>query len=172
MKFLTLIFKNIARNKVRSILTALGTMVLVFVVTLVWSVLKFLDDATAEKSTNLKAIVTERWQLPSQMPFSYAATLSEGAYREPGDIKPDDSMTWQFYGGTLDKGTRTFENSLFAFALEPRKLRTMMDELDSLPPDQAADLDAAIETMEQNRQGIILGRDRLALLNKLSLIHI
>ena len=28
---------------------------------------------------NLKAIVTEKWSVPSRMPFSYAATLAEGA---------------------------------------------------------------------------------------------
>ena len=65
MKFLLLILKNIRRNLVLSSLTSLGTVVLVLVVTLVWSVLAFLDRATAEKSRNLKAIVTERWQFPN-----------------------------------------------------------------------------------------------------------
>ena len=80
-------------------------MVLVLVVTMVWSVLAFLDAATAEKQQNLKAIVTERWQIPSQMPFSYATTLCEGAAREPSDLKPLDSMTWSFYGGSTDAKT-------------------------------------------------------------------
>ena len=166
MKFLLLIFKNVRRNLILSTLTSLGTIVLVLVVTLVWSVLAFLDQVTEAKSKNLKAIVTERWQIPSQMPFSYAATLSEGAARNPGDVYPTDSMTWQFYGGSTDANQRTMQNSLFAFAMEPRKLRTMMDDLDTLPPDQAADLDAAIEKMEQNRQGLILGKERMAMLNK------
>lgn len=166
MKFFLLIIKNIRRNLVRSLLTSLGTIVLVFVVTLVWAILSFLDAATAEKSQNFKGIVTERWRLPSQMPFAYAASLCAGAASKPGDVQPDDSMTWQFYGGTVDPEKRTRENSLFAIATDPRKLRTMMDELDSLPPDQAARLDEAIAKMEQNRQGIILGRDRLASMNK------
>jgi putative ABC transport system permease protein len=102
MKFLLLILKNVRRNAVRSTLTAVGTMVLVFVVTLVWSILDFLDKVTAEKTDNLKAIVTERWQMPSQMPFPYADTLSNGAARHPLDLHPIDSMTWQFYGGTID----------------------------------------------------------------------
>ena len=87
--------------------------------------------------------------------------LSDGAARQPGDVKPLDSMTWQFYGGTLDPAKRTRENSLFAIAIEPRKVPTMMDELDSLPADQAAKLDAAVQKLEQNRQGIILGIQRL-----------
>ena len=75
-------------------------------------------------------------------------------------------MTWQFYGGTLDPEKRTRENSLFAIATEPRKLRTMMDELDTLPPEAAAKLDEAIRKMEQNRQAIIMGQDRLVAVNK------
>ena len=96
-------------------------MALVLVVTLVWSLLAFLDSITTEKKQNLKAIVTERWQFPSQMPFAYAETLAEGAAREPGDVQPLDSMTWQFFGGTLDKENVTRDTRLFAFAMEPRK---------------------------------------------------
>ncbi len=166
MKFFLLIIKNIRRNLVRSLLTSLGTIVLVFVVTLVWSILSFLDAATAEKTRNFKGIVTERWRLPSQMPFAYAASLCEGAASKPGDIKPEDSMTWQFYGGTLDPTKRTRENSLFAIATDPAKLRTMMDELDALPPENAVALEEAIQKMQQNRQGIILGKDRLTSINK------
>ena len=126
MKFLLLILKNIRRNPVLSLLTSLGTIVLVLVVTLVWSVLAFLDAATSEKQRNLKAIITERWQIPSQMPFSYANSLTEGAAHNEGDLHPDDSMTWSFYGGCTDIKNRTLYNTLFAFALEPKKLTTMI----------------------------------------------
>jgi hypothetical protein len=47
MKFLLLIFKNVRRNLVRSSLTSLGTIALVLVVTLVWSILAFLDLVTS-----------------------------------------------------------------------------------------------------------------------------
>lgn len=166
MKYLRLIIENALRNPVRTLLTTLGTMVLVFVVTMVWSILSFLDSETASKGSNFKAIVTERWRLPSQMPYAYADSLRRGAAREPGDVEPNDSMTWSFFGGSLDPERRTRESSLFAFALQPEKLMTMMDELDELPADQAADLDQAVEKMTDNRQGIILGRDRLTAINK------
>jgi hypothetical protein len=45
MKFLMLIFKNLRRNLVRSLLTSAGVMVLVFVITLIWSILGFLAEA-------------------------------------------------------------------------------------------------------------------------------
>ncbi len=84
MKLLLLTVKNMRRNLIRSTLTALGTMVLVFVFTLIWSVLSFLDAVTAEKTENLKAIVSERWQIASQMPYAYAPTLAEGAAQSGG----------------------------------------------------------------------------------------
>ncbi len=166
MKLFGLLLKNMRRNFVRSALTVGGTMVLVLVMTCVWSILVFLDDVTTEKSKNLKAIVTERWQMPSQMPFAYAASLSEGAARKPDDARPTDSMTWQFYGGTLDKKAITMESMLFAFAMEPSKVTTMMDDLDELPAGQKAELEASLRKMETDRRGIIVGRERLEMMNK------
>src|SRR5215210_3902520 len=105
-KQLRFIFKSLGRNLRRTILTGLAIFVLVFVVTLVWTILWFLDLVTSEKSKDLKAIVTERWQVPSQMPVSYAASLAEGAASRPDDVRPTDHMTWQFYGGTIDPNKR------------------------------------------------------------------
>ena len=168
MKYLLLIAKNLRRNRTRSLLTAAGTMILVLVVSLVWSILSFLDGATTEKNANFKAIVTERWRIPSQMPFAYAESLSEGAARRPGDVRPTDSMTWQFYGGTLDPTNRTRDNSLFAFAMQPLKIATMMDEFDTLPHDSEAyrQLLDVIGKLDRNRRGLLLGRDRLAAIGK------
>ena len=166
MKFLMLIFKNLRRNLLRSMLTGAGVMVLVFVITLIWSILGFLDMATSEKSANFKGIVTEKWSIPSQLPFSYASTLENGAAREESDVKPMDSMTWQFFIGSVDKTNIGYSTFIFAFCMEPKKLLTMMDELDSLQPGPRAELDKAIKAMEQNRQGIIIGQKRLAALEK------
>ena len=166
MKFLMLIFKNLRRNLVRSLLTSAGVMVLVFVITLIWSILGFLDMATSEKSANFKGIVTEKWSIPSQLPFSYANTLENGAAREESDVKPMDSMTWQFFIGSVDKTNIGFSTFIFAFCMEPQKLLTMMDELDSLQPGPKAELDKAIKAMESNRQGIIVGQKRLAAIEK------
>ena len=161
MKYLILIWKNLRRSILRSTLTALGTMVLVFVVTLVWSVLSFLQAATEEKSQNLKAIVTERWSIPSRMPFSYATGLSEGAAAKPDDVRPLDSMTWQFYGGTLDPEKFTRENVIFGIAVEPSKIATMLDGLEDLSASDQALLDASVQRLSENRQGIILGQNQL-----------
>lgn len=170
MQFLWLILDNARRNLVRTVLTSLGTMVLVFVVTLVFSILTFLDNATTEKSRNLKAIVTERWQIPSQMPMSYAGILERGAPRGEGDIsiEPKDSMLWSFYGGSIDSDPkqRTFKNAVFAFCLKPRSLYEMMDGLDDLPPAQAAEFRKVVDKLNETRNGIVVGVERLKAINK------
>jgi putative ABC transport system permease protein len=161
-----LVFKSLRRNLLRTILTAAAIVVLVFVVTLVWTVLWFLDLVMTEKAANFKAIATEKWQIPSQMPFAYAEGLSAGAASKPTDAHPLDSMTWGFYGATLEPDKRSFESILFFFVMEPRKLLTMMDDLDRLPPDQKADLERAVKAMEQNKRAIIVGHERLERMGK------
>jgi putative ABC transport system permease protein len=166
---LKFIVKSLRRNPLRTILTSVATMVLVLVVTMVWSVFAILDKVTTEKSRDFKAIVTEKWQIPSTMPFAYSQSLSEGAPSKPGDYRVDpdnDAMTWQFYGGNLDPINRTRENMIFFFCLEPSKLLKMMDGLEKLTDQERADLDKACKQMEQDPRKVIVGIDRLKALNK------
>lgn len=165
-KYLVLILKNVRRNLLRSALTGLGTMVLVFVVTLVWSVLWFLDKETTQRSENFKAIVTEKWSMPSRMPYSYAVPLSEGAANKPGDVRPMDSMTWQFFAGTTEPGKGSRENTMFVIATDPDKVMSMLDGMESLPPDQEKEMAAIVERVKANKHGIVLGRNQLKAMNK------
>ena len=173
-KYLRMIVKSLGRNLRRTILSGLAIFVLVSVVTLIWSILWFLDLVTAEKSKDFKAIVTERWQLPSQMPLSYGASLSEGAASRPDDLRPLDHMTWQFYGGTVDPTNRTREGIVFFFCMEPEKLLSMkdgkpvsmMDGIEDFTSEQLADLERGIKAMKANKRAVIVGRDRLQLMNK------
>jgi putative ABC transport system permease protein len=158
-KYVAFISKSLLRNWLRTFLTSFAVMVLVFVVTLVVSFLAVLDFIMMEKSKDLKAIVTERWQVPSQMPYSYASTLEQGAASHSGDVRPEDTMSWSFYGGTLDPEKKTRENMLFAFAMDPRKLRSMMDDLENLDP-------ATQQKLVENKRGIIIGIEKLQAINK------
>jgi putative ABC transport system permease protein len=172
-RYVRILLKSLARNKVRTMLTSVAVMALVFVVSLIWSALALLDEVTREKSKDFKALVTERWQLPSQMPMSYATTLAEGAATKSTDVRPVDSMTWSFFGGTTDE-KRTRESLLFFFCMDPAKLltikdgkaQTMMDGLDELSSTELAELARLVELMKQDKRRVILGRDRLKALNK------
>ncbi|MDX1970183.1 MAG: ABC transporter permease [Planctomycetaceae bacterium] len=170
MNLIRLVFDNLIRNPLRTVFTSLATMVMVLVVTAVFSILSFLAKATTEKAENLKGIVTERWQIPSQMPWAYAAALSEGAPHRDGDIRvePKDSMTWSFYGGATveDPAQRSIDTILFAFCLQPQALLNMMDDLDTLQGEPRKEFEKTVARLEENRIGIILGKERARLLGK------
>jgi putative ABC transport system permease protein len=162
------VLKSLLRNLLRSSLTAAATMLLVFVVTLVWTVLWFLHAVTAEKSKDLKAIVTEKWQIPSQMPFSYGATLEDGGARQPGDVKPQGFMTWQFYGGSLvqDPSQRSRDNIVFFFGMDPKKFLTMMDGIDEFTDLQKTQIKQWADDMVKDKRKVVIGEERLAALHK------
>ena len=174
-----LVLRSLSRNSLRSVLTSLATIVLVVVVTLVWSILAFLDRQTEEKSHNLKALVTEKFQIPSQMPFAYADSLAHGAPRQKGDYEVNpaiDAMSWSFYGGTLDPTEKpTRENLLFFFAMEPSKVMaadgrgsftTMMDDLDDLSDAKKQRLAADCLEIEKYPNKVLLGPSRMKSINK------
>jgi putative ABC transport system permease protein len=169
MKIFFLILKNLRRNKLRTVITSLAVMVLVLVVTMIWTVVYFLDHLTDQKGGNLKAIVTDRYDMQGQLPLSYAGPLSEGAARKPGDKKPVDSMAWQVYIGTLDAEKRTRESLVALVATDARHLPTkdgqgvthkgMVDDLDPMER-------AVVDRLANTTDGCLLGRKRLKTLDK------
>jgi putative ABC transport system permease protein len=182
-----MIAKSLRRNLVRTALTSMATFVFVLSITMVGTILYVLNLVTTEKARDFKAIVTERWQIPSQMPFAYAASLSDGGARKTGDVHPDDSMTWSFVGGTIDPNKRTRENIVFFFGMDPAKLlrverdergnmkrdadgrviyTSMMDGMDELTDEQLDLLDKGCREMEKDRRKVIIGKERLAAMNK------
>jgi putative ABC transport system permease protein len=172
MKFFLLIIKNLRRNKLRTALTCLATMVLVFVVTMIWTMVYFIESYTKEKSGNLKAIVTVRYDMTGRMPLSYADPLSQGAYTKPGDKTPKDSAAWQFYIGTIDPDKKTRESMVFMLACDTTKLpwkekvngktvvhKGFFDDLDPMEPELIAKL-------HEKTDGCLMGRSRLKTLKK------
>lgn len=155
--------KNLRRNILRTLLTCLATVVLVFMVTMIWTVINFLDRAMEEKSTDIKLIVTERWQLPSQMPLTHAQYLdphnSKFLPELQGLVKPGDFMTWSFYGGTPDPKKMSPEYFVFFFCMDPDHIIPMMEDLDTLDP-------KLVERLKKSRYGCLLGPERLAKLGK------
>jgi putative ABC transport system permease protein len=168
MRFFRLIVKNVTRSPLRSILTVLGSMVLVMVVTGVWSMLWLLDLVTAEKKEDLKAIVTDRWSIPSRLPLSYEEILRKGAAIGPKDVKPSDYMTWQFYIGSVDPKKIVRENFVFAAAMDPAKVTTMMEGLDadSLSAAERQKVDGLVAAIQKNPHGIVVGENILKALEK------
>jgi putative ABC transport system permease protein len=75
-------------------------------------------------------------------------------------------MSWSFYGGTTDPQKMTRENVVFFFCMQPEKVLTMMDGMDEFTSDQKAQVEAACTAMAQVKNKVVIGKDRLASLNK------
>src|SRR5258708_21480653 len=71
-RMMLLALKNLRRNLVRTLLTGMAIAVFVMMITLIWSVMFFLDTSMQAKSSDFKLIVMERWKVPSMMPATHA----------------------------------------------------------------------------------------------------
>jgi putative ABC transport system permease protein len=168
-KFVLLILQNLRRNKLRTVVTCLAVMVLVLVVTMIWTIVYFLDDFTKDKSDNRKMIVTDRYDMQGLLPLSYVDPLRQGASQKPGDKAPVDAMSWQMYIGTLDQENRTRENLVVLVGMDVRHVPTkvgktvthkgMIDDLN--PVDKEL-----VDKLAATTTGCLVGRKRLATLNK------
>ncbi len=164
-KMCLLIVKNLRRNLLRTILTSSAIMVLVLMVTGIVTVLVGLDRYTAEKAKDFKLIIMDRYQVPSQLPSSYAdyfnPSLSSCLPEIKKNVGPNDFMTWSFYGGTLtpDAASRTLENMVFFFVTEPDSILPMMDDLEDLKPE-------VVEKLKATKNGCLMGTERLKAMNR------
>jgi putative ABC transport system permease protein len=117
----------------------------------------------------LKAVVSDRYDMLGQMPLSYVTPLSQGAAQTTDDKVPVDSMSWQFYLGTVDARNRTRESLVPLIATETRCIpakvgkkvthKGMIDDID--PVDQEL-----IDKLADKTDGCLMGRKRMQTLNK------
>jgi len=105
----------------------------------------------------LKLVISERDTVPSRMPLRYANYLnpkSRDCVLDSKDVRPEDFMSWRFYGGTREAQPRTRENTVFFIATEADAIRSMMEGL--------GDLDVGlVHRLRTTRTGCLLGRKKL-----------
>jgi putative ABC transport system permease protein len=172
MMLLKLILKNVYRNKLRSILTTLAIFFLVAVLTMVGTVLRFLEDSMAEKEKDIKLIITERSDMDS---FSQryledivrSDSQLNGILRTIPGFEPDLYASWNFVAFSLDKLFKEKDQFLICVATQPDMMMRMTDGIEDFP--QAAQ---AIYQMKyppvsgMENIGIIMGPERMKKLNK------
>lgn len=174
-KLAGLVFRSLRRNLLRTSLTYAALFVLTGMLTMIYSVVIFLDEVTKEKEGNLQVIMTERFSIPSMMPPGYANQLKGiietklSPEHRPKNLD-DNFMTWSFIAATLDREKPTQENSIFLIALEPHTVGTMMNDLginrDELGEEDYQQVLAAIEIVKQDKRNVVVGEDRLKKLGK------
>jgi putative ABC transport system permease protein len=157
-KLCMVMVKNLRRNLLRTMLTAVAIVVLVVMLTMILTVVSFLDASMEEKSQDIKLIVTEKWQLPSQMPLTHANYLDPKHPNFLPELRPyigpQDFMTWSFYGGSTEQGRMSRENIVFMFCMNPDHIKPMMDDLQDVP-------DSVIAELKRDPRNVVLGKERL-----------
>jgi putative ABC transport system permease protein len=174
---LLLLVRTLLRNPTRTALTFTATFVLVFVVSGIWSVLYFIDQFLSDQGRSPRVVVSDKWQLVSLLPLSYAPSLAEGAARKPGDVRPTDAMTWQVYLGTTEPANPSPQNTVPCIAMQPDKVTMLTDLFEELSTDAGSHradqraqrqqlIEEGVRRLKANKRGIILGKRRLADLDK------
>jgi putative ABC transport system permease protein len=162
--------RSVIRALLRTSLTYLAVFVLVFVLCCIWSILAFLGQIMTQNDANLKGIITEKYQIPSQMKPSHLGTVKQLIAELPPGQRPDNIedniMTWAFVGGTLDPEKRTPQNSLFFFATEPDKVLKMMPGLDELSGEEFDQLQKAVDGMSRDKRAVVIGAEKLKQMGK------
>jgi len=175
-KLAGLVFRSLRRNLLRTALTYIALFVLTGMLSFIYMIVSFLGNFTAEKEGQQLVILTEKFSIPSQMPPGYARQLKDiirdklPKQYQPADI--DNSfMTWSFVGATTDPTKFSPENNFFLFALDPDAISSgMMAEQglskEDLGEDDWDKLLGLVELVRQDKRHIIIGEDKLKIMNK------
>lgn len=167
MKFFLLIIKNLRRNNLRSLLTALAVMVLVAIFCMLVTVLTGLAEFTSEKSRDIKLIITDRYRFPSQFKTGDMDNLLRpgGPLGGIRGFHPEQFCYWHFVACTLDPDLKDKDQTFIVIATQPEKIAMLMDDLDGLDP-RAPELVKHPPRSGLQNIGLVLGADRMKKLNK------
>jgi putative ABC transport system permease protein len=143
MKYAKLIFKNILRNKIRTILTLLSLIVSIFLIISLATVLTEMERGTAESSP-LRLVSRHAVSLAFVLPMAHLQRIKT----VPG-VK--DAMPFNWFGGIYKEEKNFFAN----FAVDATKLRDIVTELKMS--------DAEWQAFINDRQGAIVGQKLVAL---------
>ncbi|HSQ54900.1 MAG TPA: FtsX-like permease family protein, partial [Gemmata sp.] len=175
-KVALLILRGLRRAPLRTALTYLALFVLTFVLCFIYAILALVDNKLTDKEKNFRAIMTEKYTVPSQMPRGYVDKLTDLAMSLPEGERPvngpDDVMSWSFFFGTTDPKTNRPENAMFMFGLDPMRVLNIDKEgkyysvLDDELVEGLSDTDrdlvyAACLQMREEPRKIVLSQSRL-----------
>jgi len=138
MKFAKLIFKNILRNKRRTLLTISSLVVSLFLIICLATILTEFDRGT-EESSPVRLVARHAVSLTFSLPMAHLDKIKA----VPG-VKEVTPFSW--FGGIYKDEKNSFAN----FAVDPRKLHEVLTELKMS--------DAEWQAFINDRQGAVVGQ--------------
>jgi putative ABC transport system permease protein len=171
MKLLLLILRNVGRNKLRSVLTALAVLFLVVVFSLLTTVLRFLDRTMQQKASDIPVVLTERYRFPSRFDRRHleqivypGSKLNSELSQLPG-FRHEKHTLWHFIFFTIDPERKDKNLQFGVIATLPEKIPLMIDELEGLDP-KLCELMKKPPRSRLENAGILMGPERLAMIKK------
>jgi putative ABC transport system permease protein len=170
-KVAQLLIRTLLRSPLRTSLSYIAIFVLTTVITGIYSIVNFIGLATAEKESNFKVILTEKYTIPSQMPPGYEQRLKDVLRKLPPELQPvngeQDVIAWSFVGGTTDPTNPRQENAIFMFCVDPLRITTMMDGLEKkdLTDAEYNEMQKLTTMMKEDYKRIIMSKARLEKMN-------
>jgi putative ABC transport system permease protein len=143
MKFAKLVFKNILRNKRRTVLTVLSLVVSLFLIISLATVLTEFERGSSEANP-LRLVTRHAVSLAFPLPIADVERI-----KQVSGVK--DAMPFSWFGGIWKDEKNFFAN----FAVDPVKLRNVITELKMS--------DAEWQAFINDRQGAIVGKKLVTL---------
>src|ERR1051325_10244330 len=108
MKLFKLILKNLARNKLRTSLTALAIFSLIAIFTLIATVISFLNAQMTDQTKDVLSLISDRYRIPSRFDRKYIDDIAKpGGFLNSqlntvDGFHEDLANLWHFVVMTLD----------------------------------------------------------------------
>lgn len=167
MKMFGLILKNLWRNKIRTVLTALAVFTLVAIFSMIFSVIRFLDLSMEQKSRDIRLVLTEKYRIPSRFDISKMdpiihenAELAKQLQDQAAGFHPGNNATWTFAAATLDPEMKDRNKFFFCIATQPEKIPYMIDGLEGFDR-SLTDKMVNPPRYRLPNQGMLMGADRM-----------
>jgi putative ABC transport system permease protein len=143
VKFLPFIWRQLARNKIRTLLTAGAIALAVALVCLLLTMPAGMDAMLKRLASNTRVVVINKAGITYQLPYSYLQKIRA----MPGVVA---AASWTWYGGAfqIEKGV-SFPN----FAVEPDAVGEVWADF-KIDPQQ-------LESFRRHRNGAVVGRGTL-----------
>jgi putative ABC transport system permease protein len=138
LKFLPLIFRNVMRNKIRSLFTGLSIAVSLFLVVTLYSLLTHQDEITEATKVYNRVAVLHEAGLAGQLPIAYLDRI-----RRLSGVEVAAPMSW--FGGNYREETVQFAQ----FATDPATIFTVYPELTVNPEE--------LKNWQGDRTGALVG---------------
>jgi putative ABC transport system permease protein len=144
VKYLPLVWRNLARNPLRSLLTGGAIALAIALVTLLQTMPDGLDSLLEDIASNTRIVVHNEAGLVYPMPYAYLQKVR-------GLPGVESAASWTWFGGMVDED----EGVTFpSFAIEPEPIGEVWADWPIAPA-------GALEEFRRSRDGAIVGRGTL-----------